>query len=239
MSRWERHLSTLLTGVGLLLAVVVVRREFIVTEANSAPVDPRSQWHYVAAWQDVLSAARSEGPEDAPLHIIEFSDLECPFCRRFHKTLPELLNGARGKVRYSFVHFPLATHRHAESAAHAAECAGRQGRFVEFVNAVFDAQDSLSTIPMPKFAERAVVRDSEAFTACLRDSTALAPVNLGRQIGERLGVRGTPTVYLNGWRTPTVGRDSALASAIAAVLAGKDPFTGGSRFEKERERERP
>ncbi|MEK7383124.1 MAG: thioredoxin domain-containing protein, partial [Elusimicrobiota bacterium] len=84
---------------------------------------------------------RQKGPANAKILIVEFSDFECPACRYAVKPLHELLALYEGKVRFVFKHFPLRMHRWAPAAAIAAECAGRQGRFWEYHDRLYDRQE--------------------------------------------------------------------------------------------------
>lgn len=78
------------------------------------------------------------GSRDAPVTLLEYSDLECPFCKQFHTTLQRATQEYDGKVRWVYRHFPLdALHSKARKEAEAAECAAAQGKFWEFLDRLF------------------------------------------------------------------------------------------------------
>jgi protein-disulfide isomerase len=157
---------------------------------------------YVSGWESMTLAGRRVGDEHAPITIAVFSDLECPFCRKFHQRYRSLPSPLRDSVALLFVHFPLSTHRFASRAARSAECAAHQGRFAQFIDVVYDQQDSLGLRSWEQFATTAGVTDVEAFRRCAADTVAVPSIDSGVRSGMQLGVTGTPTVLINGWRYP-------------------------------------
>ena len=118
----ERAASILVGVAAIGVSGVVVRREFADTVPSSrlaTTVAPT----YVSSWQSLLSAARISGEAHAPVVVVEFSDFECPFCRRFHSVLRTTQAKYPGKITVAFVHLPISSHRFARPAARAAECA--------------------------------------------------------------------------------------------------------------------
>lgn len=88
----------------------------------------------------------SRGPKDAKITIVEFSDFQCPYCSRAFPTIEQVMKDYNGKVRLVFKHFPLISiHPHAQKAAEAAECAKAQGKFWEFHDKLFTAQNDWSS----------------------------------------------------------------------------------------------
>ena len=101
------------------------------------------------------------GRADAEVLVIEFTDLQCPYCAQFaSQTFPRLKAAYidTGKIRYASRDLPLPMHAHAETAAVAARCAGEQGRYWEYRHAVFAAQRRLGTEPWEELARRARAR---------------------------------------------------------------------------------
>jgi protein-disulfide isomerase len=144
------------------------------------------------------------GSEDAPLTIIEYSDFQCPFCKRhMDETQPTLDEKYvdTGQVRWVFKHFPLNIHPQAPAAGVAAECAAEQGQFWEMRTKLFEAPDSWSiTEPNPIFVGYAeeLGLDGTAFAACLDDPEMAARVDSDLQDGVQF-VQGTPTfIVLHG-----------------------------------------
>ncbi len=104
----------------------------------------------------------------------------------------------------------------------AAECAGQQGRFSEFVDVVFEKQDSLGLKSWASYGQDAEVPNLSLYLRCVGSGSVFARIDSGIAVAERAGVRGTPTVFVNGWRIP-VPTERSLSSAIDSLLAGREP----------------
>ncbi|WP_426592840.1 DsbA family protein [Cellulomonas sp. McL0617] len=137
------------------------------------------------------------GNVDAPVTILEFGDLECPYCRAAAAPLKDLVDTSDGRVRLVWRHFPLfEVHPYALSAALAAEAAGRHGRFWEMHDALLVDQSRLSEPDLRRAAEALGVDPAEVVG---ERAQALAPAVQGDYAaGVALGVRGTPAIYVNG-----------------------------------------
>jgi len=149
-----------------------------------------------------LDGAAVQGRSDAPVVLIEFSDFQCPFCIRFaHDFLPSLLSRyvRTGKVEFAFREFPLDTHADAFSAAEAAECAARQGRFWPMHDRIFDDRGRITDASLRGNAKAAGLA-LDTFDACL-DGSVRDDVEHAISVGMALGLMGTPT-FLAGTRRP-------------------------------------
>lgn len=167
-------------------------------------------------------AGPSQGPPQARVTIVEFSDFECPFCRKLQPVLRRVLERWPREVRLVYKHFPLDRHRHAFGASKAAVCADRQGRFWEFHDALYREDQDMSPRGMASVAE-ALGLEQGPFEACLRDEMTSAAVQADRSLAGRAGVRGTPTLFVNGRRLQA---PSQLESEIEALLALQTQRTG-------------
>jgi protein-disulfide isomerase len=137
------------------------------------------------------------GRADATVRLVVFSDVQCPFCRKFDKTLSEL-QLRHPEVGVIYRHYPLEMHYSAFSGAVAAECAGQQGRFAAFIHLVFAKQDSIGLVPFGEFARRAGVTDSVRFERCSADSATRRAVKRDIAAGDALALSGTPSVIVRG-----------------------------------------
>jgi protein-disulfide isomerase len=97
-------------------------------------------------------------------------------------------------------HFPLPGHRYAMDAARASECAGAQGRFEAFHDALFARQPEIGIVPWSRLAQESGVPDLPRFEACLRDGGEVASIARDRAMAQRLEVNSTPTLLVNGAR---------------------------------------
>ncbi|SOC53370.1 Na+/H+ antiporter NhaA [Blastococcus aggregatus] len=166
------------------------------------------------------------GPLDAPLALVEYGDVECPFCGRATGVVGELRRRFGDELRYVFRHLPLVdVHPHAELAAEAAEAAGAQGAFWAMHDRLFAHQDRLGAADLLEHAA-ALGLDLERFARELGEATHAAHVRDDVASAEASGVRGTPTFFVNGVRHDGPTTTDALA---AALLASDPRGTPGER----------
>jgi len=144
-----------------------------------------------------LSAAPARGRSDAPITIIEFSDLQCPFCARVTPTLRELLKQYPDQVRWVFKNFPLDFHADSPLAHSAAMAAARQGKFWEMHDLIFASQQNMKRDSLLAEA-RSLNLDMARFTNDLDSDELKQQVELDRRDGLGLGVSGTPAFFING-----------------------------------------
>ena len=139
------------------------------------------------------------GSRNAPVTMIEFSDYQCPYCKRHaDQTVPALLKDyvQTGKVRYAFRDFPLTQiHPLAAKAAEAARCAGDQGKYWEMHDRLFANPGELQADKLPVHA-RSIGLDEAAFRACLDESRHAAAVQEDLEAGAKIGITGTPAIVV-------------------------------------------
>ena len=150
-------------------------------------------------------AALGKGPalgsEGAPVTIVEFSDFQCSFCRKFWSdTLPKLKETyiKRGKARFIYRHFAILG-KFSEQAAMAAECAGEQEKFWEYHDMLFANQGGLA-FTQSKLEQygRKLGLDAGKFNQCLTNEKYRKKVEGETTVAASLGGRGTPTFFVNG-----------------------------------------
>lgn len=161
----------------------------------------------------------------APVTIVEFSDLECPFCKSFHPTMQQVLSEYGDKVRWVYKHFPLdQLHPKASKEAEAAECAGALGgndvfwRYVDRVFEITPSNNGLNLALLPQIAEDLGL-NRPAFEACLNDGKYAERVKEDYRQGISLGVNGTPASFVNGVSISGAVPYEALKAAIDEALA--------------------
>ena len=147
------------------------------------------------------------GNKDAEITIYEYSDFECPFCKRFYKTPKQIVDESDGKVNLVFRNFPLPFHgENAMKEALAAECAGEQGKFWEMHDAIFEATQSNGKGVeggVEKLAKK-IGLDMNKFTACLNSKKFESKVQADLLSGEEAGVNGTPGNIIKNNKTGEV-----------------------------------
>lgn len=175
-------------------------------------------------WPHIQEYARRLDANDASVRLVEFVDYECAACRQFHEvSLPALRAHFRESLGVSVVHFPLRSHRFARAAGQAAECAADQGRFDEYGNQLFAAQDSIGVKSWAEFATAAGVGDTVIFKACLARASSLALVDSSAALARRIGIKPTPTIIVNGWHVPEPSVEE-LTRVITSLLASQVPY---------------
>ena len=141
----------------------------------------------------------SEGPDDAPIVIVEFSDFECPFCTKWHnETYLPLLEEYPDQIKLVYRNFPLTSlHPNAYLAAEAAICAGDQDRYWDYHEALFENQYGLSEDALLQYAEELGL-EMDSFSTCLIEREYKDFVRADMDYAISIGVQSTPTFYVNG-----------------------------------------
>ncbi len=154
------------------------------------------------------------GPAAAPVTLVEYGDYECPPCGAAHPVVGELRRRLGDRLRFAFRHFPLAgIHPHATDAAEAAEAAGAQGAFWEMHDRLYRRQDRLEPEDLVGLAD-ALGLDPGRFARDLETRAHAARVRADVASGERSGVEGTPTFFVNGRRHTGPHDARTLAAAL-------------------------
>lgn len=138
------------------------------------------------------------GNRNAPVKVIEFSDLECPFCKRFHPTMKRALEYYGDKVAWVYRHFPLdELHSKARKEAEASECAAELGgnvAFWNYIDRIFEltpSNDGLDPALLPQIASD-IGLDRTSFESCLASGRHVERVEADVSDAINSGARGTP-----------------------------------------------
>ena len=168
------------------------------------------------------------GQSDAPVEITEYLDFECPVCATFAviqmPTIKEQLINT-GKVRWRYRDFPLPIHKYSRFSAHAAQCAGAQGRFVEMQDQLFYSHQWAQTGKDPSRLFRELAKNAgvelTGYDQCMQEGRYAQRIEFSRQEGDQRLVNGTPTFFANGTqlnfrRLPTSDDFKAVVDSIIA-----------------------
>jgi len=139
----------------------------------------------------------SHGPATAPVQIVEFSDFQCPYCKRAVDTIREVEQNYGDKIQLVFRDFPLSIHNNAQAAAYAANCANEQGKFWEYHDKLFENQQALGRDQLKQYAVDLGLQ-SDQFNTCFDSSKYASDVQQDMSEGSDLGVTGTPAFFING-----------------------------------------
>lgn len=179
--------------------------------------------------EKVSDKDRVNGSRDAQVFIIEYSDLECPFCKQFHPTVQQIVDEYKGKVAWVYRHFPLDTlHPKADKEAEAAECAfelGGETSFWKFIDKIFEVTTSNNTLDLAKLPTYAgqVGLNQANFKTCLDSGKYKDEVERQYQSGVKAGVNGTPGSFVMNkkgevWLIPGAVPYESLKSTIEEAL---------------------
>lgn len=155
------------------------------------------------------------GRVDAQVNIVEFVDFECPYCRTLAPAMKSVLERSKEQVRVIFKHFPLESHSNAYGAAKAGVCADQQGRFWEYYEGAFSGKHPLTEAGLNSIAA-VIGLDPAQFKSCLASATTDQAIQRDVDLGRTVGVKGTPTLFVNGRRLDS---SASLDVTVAELLS--------------------
>jgi len=167
--------------------------------------------HPFAATQKELErglTGPSHGPADAPVTVVDFSDLQCPHCKDEHPTIEKLMSENKN-VRVVFQTFPLPMHDWAAKAAAYADCVSRSSNdaFWKFIKSVYDAQSDITAAnadeKLTALADGAGVKGADIAVCAAKPDTA-SRIEKSVALGQSVEVDSTPTLFINGRKVPAV-----------------------------------
>jgi len=178
--------------------------------------------HAAAPQPFAVESTRTLGFSKAPVTMVELSDFQCSFCRKFWaETLPRLKETyiKNGQVRFAHQHFAVLG-EHSFAAGQAVECAREQGRFWPYHDKLFESQGGLAftNAKLKRYAGESGL-DVGAFAQCLDSGKYRQKVEEETRLGLQLGARGTPTFFLNGRMLPGAQPFEVFQAAIEEALA--------------------
>ncbi len=200
--------------------------------ANSQAAQPAAQppRPTIGAMRPVTDQDHIRGATSAKVTVIEYSDLECPFCKKFHPTMQQLLTEYPNDVRWVYRHAPLVQlHSKAPKEAEATECAGEQGRFWEMTDKIFEvtpANNGLDLADLPKLAQQVGVANMPQFQSCLDSGKYTKHVQDDLADAQTAGMQGTPysvVLAASGEKLPLSGAQpySAVKQLVDQALKSK------------------
>jgi len=220
-----------LTPLYVVLGLVVLAGiGMLISKTRSSPVkEGANQGMPVALTPDQLQRVHgiSIGREDAPITIYEFADFQCPHCAQFAAFIEPLIRQNlvdTGKARYVYYEFPLGF-KWSFLAARAGRCANEQGKFWDFHGIVFARQREWSFDPdasaqFTEYAKTIPGLDAAKFEQCVRSVRYQKEVSESSQLGQSLGVQGTPTLFVNGRKIDLPESYSAFEAKVREIAPG-------------------
>ncbi len=185
------------------------------------------QTNLVAPEQPTYNIATDDQPikgaPNARVTVIEFTDFQCPSCGKEQPIFERLMNEYADRVRFVVRDFPLQQHANAEKSAEAAEAAREQGKYWEYTSILFRNQSALAVENLKQYATTLGL-DRAKFDAALDSGKFADKVQRDLLDGQRLGINGTPSLYINGKRNTDLtyeGLKATIEAALKVPLNGK------------------
>jgi protein-disulfide isomerase len=232
-SHFYAVVTVLAFAVGVLLGYVVwgfepAGERVLIAQTESQPSGPVAEVPVTQEPKFVRYDIPSEGfysigPADAPITIVEFSDYQCPFCRRWHDEVYEpLLAAYPGQIKLVYRNLPLTSiHPDALSAAEAAMCAGEQDAYWPYHEKLFSSESFGGQI-YTQYAQELSL-DIDSFQACLNDHKYQAAIQADSDFAIDLGIQSTPTFFINGLAIVGAQPLDVFKQVIDKELAGEIP----------------
>ncbi|MBI2375583.1 MAG: thioredoxin domain-containing protein [Deltaproteobacteria bacterium] len=173
--------------------IMVTARDSAPAEGADRPQPPPQTRQNV----ELVASSPTKGPNAPLVTIVEWSDFECPFCKRAIPTVNQISDAYGDKVAIQFRHQPLSFHKSAMPSAKAAVAAHKQGKFWEMHDALFNGSPALSAEDLDRYA-RQIGLDMNRFKADMEDAQTQAMIQKDMDDGAKYGARGTPTFFVNG-----------------------------------------
>jgi len=174
------------------------REEFLKSLRSQAKIVDNLKPPAVARVAVSTEGAPVRGVANAPVTLVMFSDFECPFCKRTHPTINQLLERYAGKIKVVYRDLPLdSIHPQARRAAEAARCASAQGKFWQYYDVLFTESPKLGSEDLKRYAAQIGI-DPKRFDDCLSAGTYKELVQKDADEAASLGINGTPAFFING-----------------------------------------
>ena len=175
------------------------------------------------------------GNKDAKVTLVEYGDYQCPYCQQYYPTLKQVAETNKDKIGFQFRNFPIVSaHQNAFSAARAAEAADEQGKFWEMHDLLYETANwqvwTRSSSPTSNFNDYAkqLNMNVEKFKKDFAGKKANDAINADSAAGNKLGVTGTPTFFLNGKQIQVGNSVEAFQKVIDAELAKQEKSSAKS-----------
>lgn len=228
----ENSKSNLGVPIAIVIAGLLVAGAIYLGQNKSpAPVadntNPPANTYQLDKMTAVSQSEHLRGNPEAKIVLVDYSDLECPFCKMFHWSMQEIMKKYSDQIAWVYRHYPLdcnggttpgcrALHPKARKEAEASECVAELGgndKFWQYIDKIFEvtpSNDGLDLAELPKIAKEIGI-DETAFNACLASGRSAARVQADSDNGDKIGIDGTPFVVL---LAPNDIRISALRGAL-------------------------
>jgi protein-disulfide isomerase len=161
---------------------------------------PPNDFHLVAGVGTAMLWAEEKAPSNRRVFVLEYSDFQCPFCKRVQGTLKKLRESYPNEVQFGYRHFPLPFHKEANGLAQAVECARDQNKFWELQELFYDSDSNgTNKNEIMRLVKLAGIKDIPAFELCWKNEKYAQRVQNDIRDAAALGIQGTPTFILGAY----------------------------------------
>jgi len=233
LKKYDIKEKDLLTPVSILIAAILISVSICFSAGKiswsgikSVSVVAGDGQAPVAGNEKVSITKRGNAPTigSGKVEIVEFSDFQCPFCQQFYNNAYKDIKSKyidTGKVKLTFRQYPLPFHANAQKAAEASECANKQNKFWQYHDVLFTKGQAdgtgLATADLKQYAQDLGL-DTNKFNACLDNGETADIVKKDLADGQKAGVNGTPTFFINGKKVVGAQPFSVFQTAIDEAL---------------------
>ena len=205
-----------LIGIGIITAILLIAGVFFFSK-NQPP--PENSNQTIDQNTVLANATHTIRDQNAPLNVVEFGDFQCPACAQAEPILKKVLGQNGEKIYFVFRHYPLSTHKNARIAAQAAETAGIQGKFWEMHDLIYENQKEWSDSGDAeeiffRYAEQ-IGLDKSKFKDDIDKTTTT--INDDYALGNKVGVKSTPTFFINGKKYSGVVSEATFQQLLDSV----------------------
>ncbi len=163
-----------------------------------------------------VETAYIQGAKEGSVMLLEFSDFQCPYCKKVQPALQKLVAKYRDKVAFGYRHFPLGFHQEADESAIAAECAREQGKFMEMHSRLYKQQGQQSIKDLKDIAKDIGVKDIQKFNTCLTGDKYRKLLERDIEVAGSVGISGTPAFVIGKY-------DSKKGVVKGEIMSGAQP----------------
>lgn len=213
----------LFAGVAIFSVLILVVGMFFINKTTSTPTINKE------LTKEILTVKNDDwvnGSVDAPITIVEYLDFECEACRVYYQITKQLKEEYKDKIRFVVRYYPLPNHKNSMTSAQAVESAGKQGKFWEMHDILYENQATWGEKPTATpsvFEEYAkqIGLDIDKYKNDVNSSEVKDRINRDKVDAERLGIQGTPTFFINGERIPNPKGYEDFKSLIDGLMPNK------------------
>lgn len=215
---FDRVSTIVLLLVTSVIAAGVIRQTFLrSSNVEAAEPEPVYVQNWRVGWE---LGTLLHGEEDAPVKLLVVVDFECPACKAFHAVLDNTIAEAEGHLAVKYVDYPLDYHPNAVPAAKASHCASEAHRYTAFVSELYAQSDALGVVGWGALAHQAGIADTAGVSRCANEPGIPPRIEASKEFVEAAGGRGTPTIFVNGWRLPNIPGRDALLQMVDSITEG-------------------